>query len=205
MSSEGSDALALSVWITCRMHYLARISDCADGSDCMDYMVLSADEHTECRSRFVLNWGVNVGVAPRRYVHLTATACYDGSCVASRLPVFASDRTALFRGFLLPCPKGRLYHTWHLVVAVHNLEYNCARVMVDTFRLSGSASCFQCSDGSWVAYGVHSSMVAALRRILHGGGAPISVGHPAYLVVQTHGVGAVLDRATQSPADYISL
>ena len=120
--------------IRCRMHYMLPLAHGTDASTpCKHCMVLTAYAW-----RCVIKWGFNVGVAKHRYVHLTATACYDGSSLARSVrPGGPPPR----RGFLIPSGR-QLHHTGHLVVAVYNLDFNRACGMADAFRLSGIASCF---------------------------------------------------------------
>ena len=194
----GVDMPGSMIRITCRMHFVAG----EGGADCM---VIRTDERADGSARYVLTWEPNVGVAVQRYLHLPASWYCRASRIASCTTLYlGSSLPAAVRGFLIPS-SGQRYYTPCLTVFVHGLEYNHACIVMDSFRLSGTTSCFEGSDGMWVVWGVHSSMICALRYLLAEGGAAISPQHTAFLIVQTRAPGAICNSPMYLLDGYVQL
>ena len=182
-----------------------------DGTDCTLRLTCS---HT--KAQYDLAWSHNVGVAPKRFVHMVADLVIDG-----RSLVIMNDDALAHHASFHPSPRHGLLvpFLWtnviddrppitrrvpQLVVAVHNLTHGVARRFVKAFRDCGAgmASCYTCSDGTWVTWAVHQTMIDALLNMLDGGGAPVSIRRPAWLVALTHGTGSVTPTHQCPPEVY---
>lgn len=179
-----------------------------DGADCTLWLTCRIT-----KAQYALTWWNNVGVARMRLLHLVADLVIDGrslhdGAMADPPSFDPAPCHGLLVSFLWSnVMDGRppiMRRVPQLVVAVHNLSHGMAMHFVKAFRDSGAgmASCYTCSDGTWVAWAVHQTMIDALLNMLDGGGAPVSTRKPAWLVVLTHGTGSVTPTHQCPPEVY---